>query len=355
MNKITIHLILFILIIHSLGQAQDRIIKGKVIDILDNPVTGVNITIKNYTHLATITNHEGTYRIRLPEYAEILIFSIKGKKTEEAIIGEQTVIDIILKDEINSKVRKFGLALNLMLGDSRIASENIVDNPYWTDNQDMGYHGGILLTFQYSNFLAFMVGANLSSYEASFQLENFDNANQEKELLTDKDGDIFYRIIQANVVEKNSIGAIEIPLFVNFSYLNYKRFSLYTNLGTYFSLITHSEYSVEGHANHVGYYPDYHVILYNLEEYGFTNDDVNEGGEWNIQNNFSIAAHVGVGVKMKVSKNLNISFGAGTKFGISDLGYSEAKHINDFITTVGEPGKTTIRIDGLQLNINYIF
>lgn len=77
------------------------VISGKVTDMDNNPMPGVNVVIKNTT-LGTITDVEGNYNLTLEEGAENLLFSFVGFLTEEITIGNQSIIDVQLVPDIQS-------------------------------------------------------------------------------------------------------------------------------------------------------------------------------------------------------------------------------------------------------------
>ena len=56
---------LSIILIFFIGQinAQERMITGKVTDLMGNPLAGVNVAVKDYPTIMTITGADGEYRI----------------------------------------------------------------------------------------------------------------------------------------------------------------------------------------------------------------------------------------------------------------------------------------------------
>ena len=91
--------ILFLLMVNvSFGQ---RVIKGKVTFADDgSAVPGATIVVKGMS-LGTATDFlKGTYEIEVPEEAEYLVFSYIGYKTIEKEIGDNTVIDVQLAEDV---------------------------------------------------------------------------------------------------------------------------------------------------------------------------------------------------------------------------------------------------------------
>ncbi len=82
----------------SLLLAQ-KTVSGKVTDVLDGmPLPGVNILVKGTT-LGTVTDFDGNYTISVAEDAT-LVFSFVGYQSEELLVGNQTVINIQMSQDV---------------------------------------------------------------------------------------------------------------------------------------------------------------------------------------------------------------------------------------------------------------
>ncbi len=76
-------LILLIAVVDAGAQAtKELLITGKVTDENSMPLPGVQIKLKN-TKLATVTNPEGGYQIKVPAAGDVLVFSYVGYTTKE--------------------------------------------------------------------------------------------------------------------------------------------------------------------------------------------------------------------------------------------------------------------------------
>lgn len=79
--------------------AQQTIkVTGKVIDNTNEGVPGVNVQVKGGS-LGTITDIDGNYKIDVPNSKSVLVFSFIGYATQEISVGNQTVINVSLKDD----------------------------------------------------------------------------------------------------------------------------------------------------------------------------------------------------------------------------------------------------------------
>ncbi|QGY45149.1 SusC/RagA family TonB-linked outer membrane protein [Maribellus comscasis] len=78
--------------------AQQISVSGKVVDENGVPLPGVTVVAKGTT-VGIVTSVDGNYSLTIPAGAEILIFSFVGMKTQEIVIGGQTIINVTLESE----------------------------------------------------------------------------------------------------------------------------------------------------------------------------------------------------------------------------------------------------------------
>jgi TonB-linked SusC/RagA family outer membrane protein len=78
---------------------QIQEVTGTVTSAVDGiPLPGVNVYVKGTTK-GTITDTEGNFKITADSPEDILVFSFIGYQNEEVVIGNQTVINIVLTEE----------------------------------------------------------------------------------------------------------------------------------------------------------------------------------------------------------------------------------------------------------------
>ena len=75
--------------------AQTRVITGKVTDASDNPLPNVTVLVKGSTS-GTSTGTDGTYTLKVPAGARVLIFSAVGFTPIEHTIGSKEKVDASL-------------------------------------------------------------------------------------------------------------------------------------------------------------------------------------------------------------------------------------------------------------------
>lgn len=93
--------ILMILCVQNI-MAQKRTVSGIVTDSKNEPLIGVNVTIKNASTTGTITDIDGKYSLEIPSGNSVLVFSMPGYSTQEVKVSNRSVVDIVLKDDMQA-------------------------------------------------------------------------------------------------------------------------------------------------------------------------------------------------------------------------------------------------------------
>ena len=89
-----------ILIKEAKTQKQIKV-TGKVTDEKGLPVIGVTVLIKGTVN-GTATDFDGAFSITVPNRENVLVFSALGFATQEITVGNQTVIDVVLKEAVST-------------------------------------------------------------------------------------------------------------------------------------------------------------------------------------------------------------------------------------------------------------
>ena len=77
--------------------AQQKTIKGTVVDATGEPLIGVNVSVKGAT-IGIITDVDGNYTLEVPSNSTI-VFSYIGYQTQEIAVGNQSTINVTLKED----------------------------------------------------------------------------------------------------------------------------------------------------------------------------------------------------------------------------------------------------------------
>ncbi len=103
---------LFTLLLLQHAWAQTRTVTGTVRSVADNsPLPGVNVLVKG-TNTGATTNGEGSYSLQVPDGAT-LVFSFIGFKAQEIPVGNQTVVNAQLSEDVTSLTEVVVTALGI--------------------------------------------------------------------------------------------------------------------------------------------------------------------------------------------------------------------------------------------------
>jgi Ca-activated chloride channel homolog len=99
MKKICISLLVLFTLV-SFQHPELKEITGTVTSAADgSALPGVNVVLKG-TKTGTVTDANGFYKIRVPSKGAKLVFSFVGLVTQEVTVGDKTVINVQLKDDV---------------------------------------------------------------------------------------------------------------------------------------------------------------------------------------------------------------------------------------------------------------
>ncbi len=101
MRKYLLGLLLALLYLPQTIVAQQVTVTGKVVEMAEySPLPGVSVSVKNAAR-GTITDIDGNYTIQVAE-GETLVFSFIGYEPKEVKVGNQSVVDVSLAEDIQS-------------------------------------------------------------------------------------------------------------------------------------------------------------------------------------------------------------------------------------------------------------
>lgn len=98
-NSLSIFAIMILAAI-MIAFTESRTITGKVTDSKGNPLPGVTVTVKKNSSVSAVTSPNGMYKITIGQEDKILIFSCLGYSTLEVTIGEKSIINIKMNEEV---------------------------------------------------------------------------------------------------------------------------------------------------------------------------------------------------------------------------------------------------------------
>lgn len=99
-NKFSLLLLMAVFtLLHVSGYAQNKVVKGTITDVSGLPIPGVNVVIKGTT-TGVSTDIDGKYGISVSP-GQVLVFSSTGSKTVEKTVGQSSVENVVLLDDVS--------------------------------------------------------------------------------------------------------------------------------------------------------------------------------------------------------------------------------------------------------------
>ena len=80
------------------ASAQNRAIRGTVVDATGAPVVGAAIVVVGNTSIGAVTGSDGSYRLNVPAGASVEVSCI-GYASQVIPVGDRTVIDVLLAED----------------------------------------------------------------------------------------------------------------------------------------------------------------------------------------------------------------------------------------------------------------
>ncbi len=234
---------------------------------------------------------------------------------------------------------------------TRIYSKDIFNDEYWQAEGGIGYSGGLGVLYKLDKSYGVYAGLSVSNYKSYLKLENFDNEGNTT-LLTDKDGDEYFRYVQSDIEEWNSLTFMDLSLGAYLEPMHLKNLSPYISAGIQLSYKVTGNYKVKGTSTHTGYYPAYHVLLYDLEDYDFTTENLDSESSWDLSP-VLVSAYFSCGVRIKLGKIGYLNAGPAIVMGLTDLKYDVAKHRDDYVSTIEIPARTVVQGGGINVSFEF--
>ncbi len=324
------------------------------IEQMSNPFNVLNTINRYQLFLPVEIRLLGLYKDnRIHNFKENLYFVFMLKRTKEGL--SELKIHNIQKVKPAFKVSKksnLHLCLNAAPLYTKIYSKDIFNHEYWGAKGEIGFNLGLRVSYFFSNTLGINAGIGYSSCRTQYFLKDFNNYGINTLQDEDEEGDIYYKyFVDTDVEEYSTLNYLDIPLGITLRPVKERNIVPFLNFGLQISYLLSSNFNATGYSSYQGYFPYYHVVLYDLEEYGFTNRDIEENDDWKVRP-INISAFLSAGVSISISRSVSLGINPEVYLGLNDLGYKKAKYREDFINTTGkEPGKTYIQAYGLNLSL----
>ena len=99
--KSVFFLAVFILCFPLLGIAQGIAVSGKVVDSGNEPLVGVNVSVKGST-IGTSTNSDGQFTLNVPDVNSVLVFEYIGYEKQEQRVGNNRNFQITMNEDVKN-------------------------------------------------------------------------------------------------------------------------------------------------------------------------------------------------------------------------------------------------------------
>lgn len=241
-----------------------------------------------------------------------------------------------LKSDTYGDERRAGLSVNMG-----------ADFVYYYTTKDK-FRASISLGLAYSNFNS----THTSNYENSIWTTDIDN------------DDVLITETVTNMYEKQNVNFLDIPLKFGFEFTMSESIIVYMNVGATYGINLKSTYTNEAIINRNGYYPDFDLLIYDVDVDGSpyfypTNKKMMTEGELVIKKNFSL--ETSLGFIEKINDKISIMFGFKYMHGFTDIiaGSNEfiVKHdalYNYSLNSLSERGdKITSRGFGFEVGVQF--
>ncbi len=195
---------------------------------------------------------------------------------------------------------------------------NILNNdlaPGWTSdntagiNAEFGYFKAINAKLKYkAGFGIHTVGNKLSigDYTADFMSRDIDNDSYQEYLYLD------------NLQESVNFLYLSLPVRLEFGTINVDKPGFYINGGLRLSYLLNANTSGSGNYTAEGYYEQYNVLLHDIPELGFYNNQ-SVSKDKNGYNNFNVSLVGAAGISIPLSRSMILKFGVNADYGLSNL------------------------------------
>ena len=246
--------------------------------------------------------------------------------------------------------------LTLVPSSTNIVNSGIKSDDTWDAKGGFGFNFELGYYAKFNKLVGYGVGLGYSSFKSELTL----NSEYAEIVAEDIDNDEYIRKISTgSVIEKLNVSYLDIPIFIEIGNPNIDKIGLYGRVGVKVSIPLSANFSPSGVASYRGYYPDYHVELYGIDELGFyTDSEIYQDVESKL-NSVNVSAIVSAGATFPLSNYFILRVGANGNFGLLEISsekrddYEMTKYDGNYSKVLENPEKTTTQSFGLEIGLIY--
>jgi hypothetical protein len=263
-----------------------------------------------------------------------------------------------LKSPVESYPSK-AIYFNISPNYSRIYNKDVFKDELWQPKGGIGYNLEIGYFTKLRRLISFGFGLGISSYQTEIRVDSYDEIFPS---VIDIDLDTLDKYVKTtDLYEKTEITYFDIPIYLEFGNPNIDKINFYGRLGIKVSMPISDKFSSGGKIYTQGYYPEYHVMLYNIPQLGFYESEPITKSADNNLNSLNLSALISGGITLPLSNYFILKFGANINIGLMEISadknefYNDTKYLGDYNSLLVNPNnKTTTQSFGIEFGLIYI-
>jgi hypothetical protein len=336
--------------------SQDRTITGIITDYRGKPLGGVNIMAKDYPSLTTISGADGQFRLPVFKITKALIFSFADMKTKTVELSDLNNLLVIMDYLPGKNAHPWNILYSINIYRSDVYNQSKDSDSSWTNSGGPGFGASIEIEYFFSQKIGISTGIGFNSFTHKAWLSNFNNYGVNTVLRTDIDNETYYLYSRVNNLDEQiTVKVISIPLKLKYRFKQGKKWDFFIDAGVKFLMTKEARVKATGQSTWQGYYPQYHIVLYDLPEYGFINYNFDIDNNIENHSKFMTSFTSSIGVSKSIGKKSSFDISIFFEQSLSDLKYKQPVYPADFLNTVGTVDKTKLRGLGLVLGFRHNF
>lgn len=246
--------------------------------------------------------------------------------------------------------------LNLTPSSGAIVNSDIFNDDTWDVSTGFGVNFEVGYLTKFNKTVGIGFGLGYSSYTTELKSNPLDYAVAD----TDEDGDNYSKeITTTEITEKTKASYFDIPIYLELSNTNINKIGFYGRFGIKIGLPVSKTFTSSGSANYEGYYPQYYVTLYDIEELNFTQSEIYEDTKMSLEP-VNVSALISAGITFPLSNVFILKIGGNANFGLLEISsqkaedYEKTKYNGNYNKLLENPNaKTTTRSFGAEIGLIY--
>ena len=285
-------------------------------------------------------------------------FSDYNKTTGQSSYGVFSPASVPSQNNASISYTSKAIYLNLTPSSSAIVNSDIFNDNTWNVSTGFGVNFEVGYLTKFNKLVGIGFGVGYSSYSTELKSNPLDYNVPD----TDVDGDNYSKeITTTEITEKTNASYFDIPVFLELSNTNIDKIGFYGRIGVKVSLPVSKTFTSSGLANYEGYYSQYYVTLYDIEELGFNQSEIYQDTKMSLEP-VNISAVISAGITFPISSYFIIKLGGNANFGLMEISsqksedYDKTMYDGNYNKLLENPNaKTSTRSYGVEIGLIYNF